>query len=205
MIYNDDVIALDQRLELDFPTTVPATSAGTNWDWAYIRKANVLIQETGNSDLDESIKNRYIAIGRFFRAYLYWEKVKRFGDVPFYDKPVDPTDEEALYKARDSRVFVVDRIVEDLDFAIANLSSDDNKVKVTKWTALALKSRVCLAAATTFKYHNESGADVIKLLNESIDASNELMNAGFSLSANYADLFSSEDLSSNSEIILMKK
>ncbi len=206
LVNTDDVIGLDQRLELDFPTTVPATSAGTNWTWSYIRKANVLIEGTSNSSLDESVKNRYIGVGRFFRALLYWDKVRRFGDVPFYDKPVDPTDEEALYKARDSRVFVVDKIVEDLDFAIANLPDDATKVKITKWTALALKSRVCLAAATTFKYHNVSGADVNKLLNESVSASTELMNSGnYSLCANYADLFASEDLSSNSEIILMKK
>jgi len=199
------VIALDQRLELDFPTTVPATAAGTNWSWSSIRKANVLIKETANSTLDESIKNRYIGVGRFFRALLYWDKVRRFGDVPYYDEPVDPTDQDALYKKRDSRVFVVDKIVEDLDFAIANLSDSQSKVEVTKWTALALKSRVCLAAATTFKYHGVSGADVNKLLNASIDASNQLMDAHFSLHNNYSELFSSEDLSGNSEIILMKK
>lgn len=204
-VNNDDVIALDQRLELDFPKNIPATASGTNWDWADIRKANILIEQTSNADLDESIKNRYIAVGKFFRAYLYWEKVKRYGDVPFYDKPVSPEDEAALYAERDSRVFVVDRIVEDLDFAIANLSDDKSKVKVSKWTALALKSRVCLAAATTFKYHNESGADVNKLLNASVDASNELMNADFSLSNSYSGLFASEDLTSNSEIILAKK
>ena len=204
-VNNDDVIVLDQRLETDFPTTVPATSSGTNWKWAAIRKANVLIEETSKADLDESVKKRYIAVGRFFRAYLYWDKVRRFGDVPFYDKPVDPTDKDALYKARDSRVFVVDKIIEDLDYAIANLRDDGSKVNVTKWTALALKSRVALSAATTFKYHNQSGADVNKLLNECVSASTELMDAGFSLSANYSDLFASEGLSSNPEVIMMKK
>ncbi len=204
-VNNDDVIALDQRLELDFPTVVPATPAGTDWGWADIRKANVLIKETSNADLDESIKNQYIGIGRFFRALLYWEKVQRYGDVPFYSEPVDPLDEKALYAARDSRVDVVNKIVEDLDFAIANLSDETSKVKVTKWTALALKSRVCLAAATTFKYHNVSGANIDALLNESVSASEALMNADFSLSSDYAGLFTSEDLSSNSEVILMKK
>ncbi len=204
-VNNDDVIALDQRLELDFPTTVPATAAGTNWSWSSIRKANVLIKQTANSSLDESVKKRYIAAGKFFRALLYWDKVRRFGDVPYYDEPVDPTDNDALYAKRDSRVFVVDKIVEDLDYAIENLSSSQSKVEVTKWTALALKSRVCLAAATTFKYHNESGADINKLLNASVDASTQLMNAHFSLSDDYSGLFASEDLSSNSEIILAKK
>lgn len=204
-VNNDDVIALDQRLELDFPTVVPASPSGTNWGWDDIRKANVLIQETTNADLDAVVQNKYIGMGRFFRALLYWEKVRDFGDVPFYDAPVDPLDDKALYAARDSRVDVVNKIVEDLDFAIANLSDETSKVKVTKWTALALKSRVCLAAATTFKYHNVSGADVNALLNASVSASEELMNADFSLHNNYAELFNSEDLSSNSEVILMKK
>ena len=204
-VNNDDVIALDQRLELDFPTSVPATASGTNWTWGYIRKANVLIQEAAKAPVDESIQKRYVAMGRFFRALLYWDKVRRYGDVPFYDKPIDPADEEALYKARDSRVFVVDKILEDLNYAVENLSDDQTKVKVTKWTALALKSRVCLAAATTFKYHNESDADVNKLLNASVDASNQLMNAHFSLHNNYSELFASEDLTGNSEIILTKK
>ncbi|HHM21890.1 MAG TPA: RagB/SusD family nutrient uptake outer membrane protein [Bacteroidetes bacterium] len=204
-VNNDDVIALDQRLELDFRTAVPATPSGTDWTWDDIRKANVLIEGVTNSPLAQTTKDRYIAVGRFFRALLYWEKVKRYGDVPFYDHPISPSDDGALYAARDSRVEVVNRIVEDLNFAIANLPDETSKVKVTKWTALALKSRVCLAAATTFKYHNVAGGDVNKLLNESIDASEQLMNAHFSLHGNYAELFSSEDLSSNSEIILMKK
>lgn len=204
-VNNDDVITLDQRTESDFLTTVPATVSGTNWDWGNIRKANVLIKETANAPLSPDIQNKYIAIGKFFRAYLYWEKVKRYGDVPYYDEPVDPTNEEALYKGRDSRVDVVNNIVDDLNYAIENLSEDQSKVKITKWTALALKSRVCLAAATTFKYHNESGADINKLLDESISASEALMNAHFKLHSNYSELFASEDLSSNSEVILMKK
>ncbi len=204
-VNNDDVMALDQRLELDFPTTVPATTAGTNWQWADIRKANVLITETQKAPLDDAVKDKYVAVGRFFRAYLYWDKVRRFGDVPYYDKPLDPDDEAALYAPRTSRVEVVNHIVDDLDFAIAHLPDSYDKTKVTKWTALALKSRVCLAAATTFKYHNVAGADVNKLLNECVAASSELMDADFSLGSSYSALFNSEDLSSNPEVILMKK
>lgn len=205
LVNNDDVIALDQRLELDFPTSVPATPSGTNWTWDDIRKANVLIEGTTNAPLAEPVKNKYIGIGRMFRALLYWDKVQRYGDVPFYDKPINSTDEDALYAPRDSRVEVVNKILADLDFAIANLDDGTSKVEVTKWTALALKSRICLAAATTFKYHNVAGADVNKLLNESVDASSQLMNGPFSLSSDYAGLFVSEDLSSNPEVILMKK
>ncbi|HHB79299.1 MAG TPA: RagB/SusD family nutrient uptake outer membrane protein [Saprospiraceae bacterium] len=204
-VNNDDVIALDQRLELDFPTVVPATTSGTDWSWSSIRKANVLIKQTEGASLDQAVKDKYVGVGRLFRALLYWDKVRRYGDVPFYSEPIEPTDERALFAARDSRVDVVDHIVADLDFAIAHLPDDYSKVKVTKWTALAAKSRICLAAATTFKYHNVSGADVNKLLNASVSASNELMSANFSLADSYSGLFYSEDLSSNTEVILMKK
>ncbi len=204
-VNNDDVIGLDQRIEIDFPTAVPATPTGTDWTWSSIRKANVLISQTKNADLDASIQDKYIGVGRFFRALLYWDKVRRYGDIPFYEEPINPDDDAALKARRDSRVEVVNKIVADLDFAIANLPNDATKVKVTKWTALALKSRVCLAAATTFKYHNVSGADVDGLLNASIDASSQLMSGNYSLSSSYADLFFNEDLSSNPEVILMKK
>ena len=204
-VNNDDVMPLTDRIEVDFPTVVPATSAGTDWDWSDIRKANILIAGANKASVDDKIKNKYIAVGRFFRAYLYWEKVRTFGDVPYYDKPIDSDDQEALFKARDSRVDVVDKIVEDLDFAIANLPDVNDKVHVTKWTALALKSRICLAAGTTFKYHNVEGANPTKLIQASYDASKELMESGmFQLADNYSDLFASEDLSGNPEVILMK-
>jgi len=205
-VNTDDVMALDDRTELDFPTTVPATSSGTDWNWAYIRKANILIEGASKASVDEATKNKYIGIGRFFRAYMYWEKVRTYGDVPFYDKPIESTDEEALYKARDSRVDVVNKIIEDLDFAIANLEDSPDKLHVTKWTALALKSRVCLAAGTTFKYHNVSGSNPNALLQASYDASKTLMQSGmFSLHPSYVELFASEDLSTNPEVILLKK
>jgi len=204
-VNNDDVMPLTDRIEVDFPTTVPATPSGTDWDWSDIRKANILIAGANKASVDEKTKNKYIAIGRFFRAYLYWEKVRTFGDVPYYDKPIDSDDQEALFKARDSRVDVVDKIVEDLDFAIANLGDANDKLHVTKWTALALKSRICLAAGTTFKYHNIDATKATTLIQASYDASKELMESGmFQLADNYSDLFASEDLSGNPEVILMK-
>lgn len=205
-VLTDDVISLDPRVEDDFPTTVPASQSGTQWYWSDIRKTNVLIQGAKKASVNESVRNKYIAVGRLFRAIEYWEKVRTFGDVPFYNEPIESTDKDVLYKARDSRVVVVDSIVADLDYAIANLDEVDDKVHVNKWTALALKSRICLAAATTFEYHNVAGSNPAQLYQASYDASKDLMDNGpFSLHSKYIDLFTSEDLSGNSEVILMKK
>ena len=32
----------------------------------------------------------------FFRAYFYFKKVQRFGDVPWYDKVLDSSDAELV-------------------------------------------------------------------------------------------------------------
>ncbi len=44
----------------------------------------------------------------FSEPYFYFEKVKRYGDIPWYDKALDSDDPE-LYKARDSREFVMQK------------------------------------------------------------------------------------------------
>ncbi len=202
----DDVMTLDERTERDFPTAIPATPSGTDWSWSSIRKANVLIDGARRATVDEGVRNKYIGVGRLFRAVLYWEKVRVFGDVPFYSTPIESTDQEALFQARDSRVVVVDSIMADLDFAIAHLDDADDKLEVNRWTALALKSRIGLAAASTFEYHNVAGANTTALYQASYDASKEIMdNGSYALNDDYTELFASENLTGNSEVILVKQ
>ena len=88
-----------------------------------------------------------------WRAYFYYAKVQNFGDVPWMDHALDIED-EILYAPRDSREFVMSKVLEDLNFACENLSGDTkfNGV-INKWVALALKSRVCLYEGTFRKYH----------------------------------------------------
>ena len=85
---------------------------------------------------------------------IYFEMVKRFGDVPWYDTELFVSETDQLNKPRDSRELVMKKILEDLDFAITNLSTTPSVYTVTKWTALSLKSRVCLFEGTFRKYHN---------------------------------------------------
>ncbi len=49
------------------------------------------------------------------RAYFYFTKVQRYGDVPYYDEVIGSKDEELLYKPRDSRKYVMQKVMEDLD------------------------------------------------------------------------------------------
>ena len=130
--------------------TIPASGSG--WSWSALRNINTLLENIGNCP-DEQVRLHYEALTRFFRAYFYFAKVKRFGDVPWYDKPIGSTDTELLNKPRDSRELIMEKMIEDLDFAIGNLPTTKSAYEVTKWTAMALKSRVLLFEGTYRKYH----------------------------------------------------
>lgn len=129
---------------------IPASGGG--WSWGALRNINVLLENVNNCP-DAAVRIKYEALARFFRAYFYYNKVVRFGDVPWYDKPVGSADEAALKRPRDSREFIMGKIVDDLNFAIDNLPSNHSTYEITKWTAMALKSRIMLFEGTFRKYH----------------------------------------------------
>lgn len=167
--YGDDDARTTVPDEFRGTRTVPTTGGG--WSWTELRRINFFL-ENSNKFQNEAIRIKYDALARFFRAYFYFEMVQRFGDVPWYDKVLEMDDAD-LMKARDKREFVMAKVLEDLDFAIANLDQDRKLQKVTKWTALALKSRAMLFEGTFRKYHGLPGWEA--MLNECVSASNELM------------------------------
>jgi hypothetical protein len=167
---------------------VPST--GDGWSWEALRRINYLLANSHHT-ADLSIRNRYDALARFFRAYFYFEKLKRYGEVPWFNTVLGSNDEQ-LYKPRDSRDLVADSILQDLDFAIAYLPETKDVYRVSKWTALALKSRVGLFEGTFRKYHGLQNAE--KYLTSCAAASEKLIDeGGYSLyrtgTTPYRDLF----------------
>lgn len=130
-------------------------TSSSGWSWSNLRNINYFIQNCNNEKIPEKVRNNYIGLARFFRAYFYYDKVTTFGDVPWIDKPLAVEDEE-LYAARDSRELVMEKVYEDLDFACNNITTinDATGSLVTKWVAYAFASRVCLFEGTYRKYHN---------------------------------------------------
>lgn len=128
--------------------------ASGSWSWNNLRHVNTLIEYSVNCK-DEAVRTKFVALARFFRAYFYFQKVKMFGDVPWIDKTLG-SDAPELYKPRDSRELIMTKMLEDIDFAINNLSAAHSDYHVTKWTALALKARFCLFEGTFRKYHEGS-------------------------------------------------
>ena len=207
---NADVYAMaTMPEELSGRVQVPATGGG--WSWGTLRNINTLLGNLHYCDDKEAV-TYYEALSKFFRVYFYFDKVKQFGDVPWYDKELGSADPD-LYKACDSREFVMQKMLADIDFAIENLPAQKDVYKITKWTALALKSRFCLFEGTFRKYHNitkyENGADYY--LDLAAKASLEFINtSGYSIAKeagkadmNYRKLFSTMN-ATTTEVILAK-
>ena len=121
--------------------TAPASGGG--WTWTTLRKINTCLDNLYRCK-DEATRKEYAALCKFFRAWFYFDKIRRFGDVPWVDHELASDEKDVLYKARDSREVVMAHMIEDIDEAIEGLPSSYSSGKTfraTKWAALALKSR----------------------------------------------------------------
>lgn len=183
----------------------PATNANnaTGWAWDVLRNINYFLDNCyNNPSVPAATINAYVGVAKYFRALFYFNMVKQYGDVPWYGHALGITDAD-MYKPKDPRTLVMDSIVADLDFAIANVAAapDNSSSTITKWVALALKSRVCLFEGTFRKYHAELNLTETAnaFLNNSLDASSQIISSGsYKLhntgkpASDYRDLFTTE-------------
>lgn len=167
------------------PDFVREGSFGANnssgWTWRDLRNINYFIENCKDPAVPVAVRNNYLGIARYFRAYFYMEKVKRFGDVPWIGKPLD-IDDPALNAGRDSRTLVMDSVLADINFACANITAtnDASRTTITKWVAYAYKSRLCLFEGTFRKYHTNLNltATANKWLEEAALAADEIIKKG---------------------------
>lgn len=193
-------------------TSVPNTSSYWSSPFEEIRRCNYLIEGMAISSLADGVKKNYEAVARLNRAWQYFQLVREYGDVQWYEKVVlDPNNEEEVNQPRTDRDVVMDNIVADLDFAIENLTTVKAGNAWSKHMALAMKSDVCLFEGTYCKYRTQEdngkpadAARAQKYLQLAVAASQELMNAGYALNANYGDVYNSLNLNGNPEVIFWR-
>lgn len=123
--------------------------------WSNLRELNYYLEHSVNCT-SEDIRKKYDGVAYFFRAMFYYEKVRKYGDIPWYDHVISANDKASLYRARDSRGFVMQKIMEDLDKAIDGLpvTWTEGVYRINKYAAYAFKSRVALFEGTWRKYHD---------------------------------------------------
>jgi len=200
---SDEIVSVTLSDEYRGSRSIPTEGGG--WDFTMLRHINYLLEHINQCE-DVVARAKYTGVACFFRAYFYFTMVARFGDVPWYDHTLSNGDTQDLKKPRDSRQVVITNVLNDLKVAIESLPAEQSDYRVTKWTALALKSRVCLFEGTWREYHGLEGGE--ELLRECVSCSKELMDAGgYQLyttgSAPYRSLFA-RNITESSEVIMSR-
>ena len=103
-----------------YTTPTPEASSWCNWSkgaWEPIRLTNYFMTHYKTVVGSEADINKYVGENRFFRALQYAGLMRTFGDLPWVDKELG-TDSPELYDAKLKRYEIMDKIIEDFDFAI---------------------------------------------------------------------------------------
>lgn len=154
--------------------------------WKDLFRINYFLEHMDKAACTPEVINHYRGIARFWRALFYFDKVKSYGDVPWYNYTIQADDTTSLYKPRDNREMVMDSVLQDINYACDHIMNRA-ETTVTPWMALAMKSRICLFEGTYRKYHtvNPSTGEAWKdatapqrFLQESISASEKIINSG---------------------------
>lgn len=174
-----------------------------NQSYAAIARLNIFLQQLAayeGSDIDATTKSQYEAEVKFLRSYYYFQLYYSYGAVPLV---LEPLTLENQVQPKVPAGQILDQILEDLDFAITNLSDElfaQHTGHAVKTSAQALKARVLLYAA-----YDESGNSSTELLTQARDLALEVMNAGYTLNPDFENVFRDGTQEGNEEIIFSIK
>lgn len=190
-------------------------------DFAPVRSINIFFDNYSKCEDPFEAWKHYLGEAQFFKAWIYYDLVQEYGDVPWYSKSLTPADEDDLTKPRDPRTLVVDSILSLLDKAIINLDSRNEAPwgnnSINKEAALAFKTRVALFEGTWQKYHSGDGfgtpgANPDKYFQACVEAGEELINGDYNVgiystgnpNQDYYDLFGTPDMGPVNEVLLYR-
>ena len=200
----------------DLDTWAGAEYGGRQWDFAWVRKTNIAIDrlESHKANLSEEAYNHWMGIARFFRAYEYYRLVMTFGDVPYWDAPVDETDLASMYKDRDPRSTVTDAIYNDLKYALENVRTNDGTMNINRYVVAAVASNIMLFEGTWQHYHKGNALEASSKLSDEnakkylqfcIEASEIVMNSNkWSCTKDFRSIFGSNSLAGHPEVIFYR-
>ncbi len=212
------VMSIRQALNDDYTNiNLPGFNAQpTNKDglWgAYfsdIRKDNIFVNRVTRVPFgDEETANHWLGVARFFRAFDYSLFAFSFGDVPYYDHEVTVTSDDR-FKGRDDVTYVMDRVLEDYEFAAANVLLHDTRtgpdgLTVTRDVVDAFLSRHLLMMGTKLKYDPDTTPEqmerVAVYLQAAKDAAWRVVGSGrYKLASNYQKLCSTVDITATDDV-----
>lgn len=217
--FSDDLTGknVQSNFESSIPTSRGSTAegaawmaqyAGPTWNFAWVRKSNIFLNRLDNvvkPNMTEEAYNHWTAVAKFFRGFEYSRLVSVFGDVPYFDQEVPNTDLATLYKDRDDRGFVMDKVYDDFKYVLANIRENDGVQYLNKNIAAAFISRFMLFEGTYQHYHGLDAARAKKYLEFAVEAGDIVINSNkYSFTRDFKSLFASESLAGHPEVLLYR-
>ncbi len=193
-------------------TSIPANSNIWNNGWEEIRLANLIIENVEKSTLPDNDKTKFLSIAKLMRAWEYYNLVRYYGDLQWIEKPLSINDSDILYGERINRDIIMDYVLDDLNYATANMPISSSKITWSRNMANAMKADICLWEGTYRKYRTEKdngiSSDNIgakKYLNACIEACDNLLSQSYHLNDSYQANYNSIELANNPEMIFYKQ
>ena len=175
------------------------------WPYSNIRRINILLSNIDAGTLAPTVTRPLKGEAYFFRAFRYFEMVRRYGGVPLVLAPQELTD--SLLVSRATTTQTMAQVISDLDSAIAMLpvvsaTSGANNGRVHKGTAMAMKGRVLLFYASPEFNRSNDPARWQAAYTANADARTFLAAQGFRLHASFEKLWF-EDM--NPEAVFVRR
>ena len=189
-----------------WPTTTAV--AGNGWSFSWVRRHNLMLDRVQNSTtIDDEAKNHWVGIARFFRALEYSNLCFTFGDMPYFDQEVFGMGPDVMYKDRDPMGYCVTKIIEDYDYAAANVRLNDGDGQINRDVVMAYMVRTLLQLGTLLKYHNIDQSVATQALTRARWAAEELINSGrYQIADDYRGMFTTlNTLKGNPEVIFYRE
>ena len=148
--------------------STPSYANGTSGTWSYgtIRSIHKFMEAVESAQkagtLDENTAKGYLGEAHFLRACMYFAGVRAYGGMPLLDRALDdvPIDSEDLYIPRSTEKDSWDWVINEFQVAADMMpASQSQPMRANKYTALAMKARAALWAASLSKYWNRAALD----------------------------------------------
>lgn len=223
--FSDDFVS--ESKQSNFTNKVPSSSGsssesrscssewyGPSWGFGRVRKANIFIDRVntyGKENLSAEEYAHWLSVAYFFKAYEYYDLVNVFGNVPYFETTVRDDDPDTMYKDRDNRQLVMDKVYDMCRYILDNMRLDDGANTLNRYVAAGFISRMMLNEGTWQYYHSQQYEDYCdeehakKYLAMAVEAGDLVINSKkYSFGSDYKSLFASSDLSGNPEVMMYR-
>lgn len=173
----------------NYDIAVSEPKINNNWNDLYdgINRANNLLANIGKPTMDETKRNAIKGEALFLRAFMYFQLVSQWGDVPMFLEPT--VDSRKVNNPATSSKAVYEQVLKDMKEAkdlVNDYAVNGSPVHVSKTAIQAMLARVCLKMA------GEPLKDVSKYTEARAWADSVIKSNKHSLNTDYKQIFINE-------------